>query len=303
MDDIDRSLIRVLEHDGRASHEELARQAHVSRQTAAERLARLIRVGDVEIRGVAHPGVLGISAMAYAVIDVVGPVRGVAEAVAEDSRIPFVSIVSGARPVVAEIRAESPEAVADAVARIREIDGVHAIDTTRYISLIRDVVGPVGELDTTLDRIDRRLMTELEDDGRMSYVELARRVGVSGTNVRRRVLRLVEARALHVGAVVRHTGRDGLRSIGVGLRLRGATDPIVERLRTHPSVFFVATALGQYDIVLTLRVATADESLALVEEMRGWHGVGSAETWLHFAIVKETYAGLRNLAQAASREP
>jgi len=44
-----------------------------------------------------------------------------------------------------------------------------------------------------LDGIDRRILAELQDDGRMTNVELARRVGISAPPCLRRVRRLEEA--------------------------------------------------------------------------------------------------------------
>ncbi len=45
----------------------------------------------------------------------------------------------------------------------------------------------------TLDAIDRHILRELQDDGRMTNVELARRVGISPPPCLRRVRRLEEA--------------------------------------------------------------------------------------------------------------
>ena len=44
-----------------------------------------------------------------------------------------------------------------------------------------------------LDTIDRRILTELQDDGRMTNVELARRAGISAPPCLRRVRRLEES--------------------------------------------------------------------------------------------------------------
>src|SRR6202051_397713 len=44
-----------------------------------------------------------------------------------------------------------------------------------------------------LDAIDRRILGELQDDGRMTNVELARRAGISAPPCLRRVRRLEEA--------------------------------------------------------------------------------------------------------------
>ena len=44
-----------------------------------------------------------------------------------------------------------------------------------------------------LDAIDRKILKELQDDGRMTNVELARRVGISAPPCLRRVRALEEA--------------------------------------------------------------------------------------------------------------
>lgn len=44
-----------------------------------------------------------------------------------------------------------------------------------------------------LDPIDRRILSELQDDGRMTNVELARRVGISAPPCLRRVRALEDA--------------------------------------------------------------------------------------------------------------
>jgi DNA-binding Lrp family transcriptional regulator len=46
--------------------------------------------------------------------------------------------------------------------------------------------------DTDLDEIDRRILAELQEDGRMTNVELARRAGISPPPCLRRVRRLEE---------------------------------------------------------------------------------------------------------------
>ncbi len=46
---------------------------------------------------------------------------------------------------------------------------------------------------TRLDALDRRILTELQDDGRMTNVELARRIGISAPPCLRRVRALEEA--------------------------------------------------------------------------------------------------------------
>src|SRR6476659_50131 len=51
---------------------------------------------------------------------------------------------------------------------------------------------PHGDI-PVLDAIDRRILSELQSDGRMTNVELARRAGISAPPCLRRVRRLEEA--------------------------------------------------------------------------------------------------------------
>jgi DNA-binding Lrp family transcriptional regulator len=53
--------------------------------------------------------------------------------------------------------------------------------------------GPGEEPGAGLDSVDRRILQELQDDGRMTNVELARRAGISAPPCLRRVRRLEEA--------------------------------------------------------------------------------------------------------------
>src|SRR5450631_650074 len=54
-------------------------------------------------------------------------------------------------------------------------------------------LSPEGSLPARLDAIDRKILKELQDDGRMTNVELSRRVGISAPPCLRRVRALEEA--------------------------------------------------------------------------------------------------------------
>ena len=62
---------------------------------------------------------------------------------------------------------------------------------------------------TVLDPLDRRILAEMQDDGRMTNVELARRVGISAPPCLRRVRALEEAgyiRGYHAALDARRLG-------------------------------------------------------------------------------------------------
>jgi DNA-binding Lrp family transcriptional regulator len=65
----------------------------------------------------------------------------------------------------------------------------HAISARQNARIMK---APIGDA-PVLDAIDRRILSELQTDGRMTNVELARRAGISAPPCLRRVRRLEEA--------------------------------------------------------------------------------------------------------------
>jgi DNA-binding Lrp family transcriptional regulator len=187
VDEVDEAIVHLLEDDGRLSHLDVAQQVGLSRSAAATRVQRLIASGQLVVRGVVHPAVLGRGALAHVSVVVTGPAAPVAQALAQRPDVAFLSLTSGSYGLVAEVRAASTMDIDRAVGEIRAIEGVMGVDTLTYVEVVRDVVGPVGEVGVDVDDVDRALLRALQDNGRASYVELAGAVGLSPAGARRRV--------------------------------------------------------------------------------------------------------------------
>ena len=302
MDQTDHAIVRLLRENGRLGHREIAAAVGLSRSAAAARIHRLVDSGQVVVRGVVHPAVLGRGFLAHVALVVRGPAAPVAELVAEREDTPFVSMTSGPHGVAAEIRTGSALEVDRAVAELRSLPGVQGVDTLTYVEVLRDVVGPVGEVTHEIDAVDAALLRALQEDGRASYVDLARAVRLTPAGVRRRVIRLVEAQVVRVGAIVRRPGLDGQASIGIGLRLDGAADDVVEQVLAQPQASFVARTLGRFDVLVTLTAYDPTDLVEGVEAIRALPGVNDCQSWTHLRVVKESYAaaGLRPLTPAGS---
>ena len=67
---------------------------------------------------------------------------------------------------------------------------------------------------TRLDPIDRKILSELQADGRMTNVELAKRVGISAPPCLRRVRALEDAGLIHGYHADVNSPRAGIRSAG-----------------------------------------------------------------------------------------
>ena len=290
MDETDEAIVELLEVDGRLTHREIARTVGLSRSAAAARVQRLITSGQVVIRGVVHPAVLGRGALAHVSVTVHGAATPVAAELARREDIPFLSLTSGSYGLVAEIRASSPRGIDTAVAQLRSLPGVSGVDTLSYVEVMRDVVGPVGEVETSVDATDRALLVELQNDGRASYVDLAAAVGLSAAGARRRVVRLIDARVVRIGAVVRHSGQDRQSAMGFGIRLAGEHHDVVAALTAMSAVIFVARTLGRFDVLVTIRAFSSAQLIELLDTVRSLQGVRALESWTHLEVVKESYA-------------
>jgi Lrp/AsnC family leucine-responsive transcriptional regulator len=110
-----------------------------------------------------------------------------------------------------------------------------------------------------LDRVDRRILRTLQEDGRMSNVELARKVGLSPTPCLERVRRLEGDGFIRGYAARLDAGRLGMGLlVYVQVTLDRTTTTIFDRFRHAvlgiPEVLECHMVAGGFDYLLKLRV-------------------------------------------------
>ncbi len=116
----------------------------------------------------------------------------------------------------------------------------------------------------SLDRIDLKILSELESDGRLSIVELASRVNLTNTPCSERVKRLERMgyisgyRALLDRA---RLGFDHLTVVQVSLSATGANslETFNEAVRRIPEVESCLMVAGSFDYLLTVRTRSMSE--------------------------------------------
>ncbi len=106
-----------------------------------------------------------------------------------------------------------------------------------------------------LDRIDRRILHDLQDDGRMTNVELARRAGISAPPCLRRVRALEEAgliRGYHARVDPQALGYNVTVFAQVGLESQAETDlrAFEDLVETWPEVRECWMLAGETDFLL-----------------------------------------------------
>lgn len=115
----------------------------------------------------------------------------------------------------------------------------------------------------TIDRLDRRLIHALLQDGRASFRLLADVLGASEQTVARRYRRLREARALRV--VVVPDPRRFPEHLFVRVRCQpGAAIAVARAMAARPDTSWVTVAAGGSEVICTLRTASVADRDALL---------------------------------------
>lgn len=154
--------------------------------------------------------------------------------------------------------------------------------------------GPANGLprnDSLLDEVNKRIIEQLQRDGRMSYAALAKAVGLSEAAVRQRVQRMLDNDVMQIVAVTDPLTLGFARQVMIGLKVTGDMRPVAERLARIPEVDYVVICAGAYDLLAEL-VCTDDEHLLalLNDQIRAIPGVTATETFVYLRLAKQTYA-------------
>lgn len=144
---------------------------------------------------------------------------------------------------------------------------------------------------SALDDVGKRLVEELQRDGRRSYAALAKTVGLSEAAVRQRVQRMVDSGLMQVVAVTDPLQVGFSRQAMVGVRADGDLVAVADELGAIDEVDYVVITAGSFDILCELVCEDDDHLLrVLSERIRVLPGVRDTETFVYLKLAKQTYA-------------
>lgn len=122
---------------------------------------------------------------------------------------------------------------------------------------LRSHVSPDPASSRRIDDVDRRILAELATDARLSYRELARRIGVAPGTVAERIDRLEDSKAITGYRAQIDPSALGYRTRAI-IGLQVAQGPPVEDtmglLAEVTGVQWVAMVTGQWDLIIELLV-------------------------------------------------
>ena len=146
---------------------------------------------------------------------------------------------------------------------------------------------------TRLDSIDRKILSELQGDGRMTNVELARRVGISAPPCLRRVRSLEEAGLIH-GYHARVNARElgfevqVFAMVGLDSQAENELNAFEDRCRKWPLVRECHMLNGEVDFMLKCVAPDLSSFQSfLTGQLLNTHNVASVKTSLVIRRAKD----------------
>ena len=142
-----------------------------------------------------------------------------------------------------------------------------------------------------LDAIDNQLIGLLMEDGRIPYRDLARRVALSETRTRQRVLRLIEQGYISIAAITDPLKLGMGVMAAIGVRVSGQLEHIAAAIAREERVTWVAVTAGTYDIMVEVACRDNAALLEVIEKLRGLSGVQHTESFIYLKVQKLLYTG------------
>ena len=143
---------------------------------------------------------------------------------------------------------------------------------------------------SAIDDVSKLIIEQLQDDGRRSYSEIGKVVGLSEAAVRQRVQKLTEKGVMQIVAVTDPVQLGFYTQAMVGIKCSGDTAEIANALGKMTEVDYVVITAGSFDILVEI-VCEDDDSLIKIinSKIRRLAGVTSTETFVYLKLAKQFY--------------
>src|SRR6476646_1460571 len=136
LDDVSKTIIELLQHDGRKSYASIAQEVGLSEAAVRQRVQRLLDADVMQIVAVTDPLQVGFQRQAMVGLRVSGDMTAVAEALTKMDEVAYVVTTAGSVDVLAEVVCEDDNHLLELLTtRSRPLPGVTATETCVYLKL------------------------------------------------------------------------------------------------------------------------------------------------------------------------
>jgi len=140
-----------------------------------------------------------------------------------------------------------------------------------------------------LDDLSKRIIEQLQQDGRRSYAAIGKVVGLSEAAVRQRVQRLVDGGVMQIVAVTDPLTLGFSRQTMIGIRCSGDLERVADHLAGMDEIDYVVITSGSFDLLVEVVCEDDDHLLEILSRVRAVPSVTSTETFVYLKLRKQTY--------------
>ncbi len=149
---------------------------------------------------------------------------------------------------------------------------------------------PTSQRPVQLDDVSKAIIEQLQADGRRSYADIGKAVGLSEAAVRQRVQRLTEAGVMQIVAVTDPMQLGFTRQAMIGIRATGDTRRLAEELAAIAEIDYVVLTAGSFDLMAEVVCEDDDQLITLLNSrIRNLDGVQATETFVYLKLQKQFY--------------
>ena len=142
-----------------------------------------------------------------------------------------------------------------------------------------------------LDEISKRIIEQLQQNGRRSYAAIGKAVGLSEAAVRQRVQRLVDGGVMQIVAVTDPMTLGFHRQTMIGIKCEGDLERVADHLAGMDEIDYVVITSGSFDILVEVVCEDDDHLLDVINKrIRAIPGVVHTETFVYLKLRKQTYS-------------
>ncbi|MDQ1576432.1 MAG: Lrp/AsnC family transcriptional regulator, regulator for asnA, asnC and gidA [Microbacteriaceae bacterium] len=141
-----------------------------------------------------------------------------------------------------------------------------------------------------IDDVSKSIIEQLQSDGRRSYAEIGKAVGLSEAAVRQRVQKLTDSGVMQIVAVTDPMQLGFYRQAMIGIRVSGDTRAVADKLAAMAAVDYVVLTAGTFDILAEVVCENDNDLITMLNsEIRTLEGVLSTETFVYLKLHKQFY--------------
>jgi DNA-binding Lrp family transcriptional regulator len=298
MDELDSKLILALRENGRASNASIAQSLGVNVATVARRIDALLNSGVISIKAVPDPYKFGYKAHAFITLDVdLSKVHDVCAPLIPHPNISLIQTCFGRFHVILIADFCDWESLDSFVKQqLSGIKGINKVEVflvseikKRYKQLFAD--SDSNTHPAAIDKVDQQLVAELQQNGRLSYADLARKVGISLSTVSRHMDALLKDKIIKIVAVPDPSTLGYFADTKLIINVKpNYVNSVCEELSQYNNVYLLLTLMNGFEILAGVNCDTPDKLFDFItNKVAKIEGITNIETFIRAEIKKATY--------------